>query len=71
MAITVRSGLVGGVQGPYATEKIWPSLRPVFDSLPTGYRIEKGRAIKEADKSNLALMVLFPALFLVMLTGQY
>jgi len=68
MAITVRSDLADGVQGPYATEKIWPSLRPVIDSLPTGYRIEKGGAIEEADKSNLALMAIFPAMFLVMLT---
>jgi multidrug efflux pump subunit AcrB len=68
MAITVRSDLADGVQGPYATEKIWPSLQPVLDSLPTGYRIEKGGAIEEADKSNLALMVIFPAMFLVMLT---
>jgi multidrug efflux pump subunit AcrB len=68
MAITVRSDLADGIQGPYATEKIWPLLQPVLDSLPTGYRIEKGGAIEEADKSNLALMVIFPAMFLVMLT---
>lgn len=68
MAITVRSDLADGVQGPYATEKIWPSLQPVLDSLPNGYRIEKGGAIEEADKSNLALLAIFPAMLLVMLT---
>ena len=68
MAITVRSDLADGVQGPYATEKIWPSLQPVIDSLPSGYRIEKGGAIEEADKSNLALLAVFPAMLLVMLT---
>jgi multidrug efflux pump subunit AcrB len=68
MAITVRSDLADDVQGPYATEKIWPSLQPVLDSLPSGYRIEKGGAIEESNKSNFALMAIFPAMFLVMLT---
>ena len=67
MALTVRSDLAEGVQGPYATEKIWPSLKPVLDSLPTGYHIERGGAIEEADKSNLALLAIFPGMFLVML----
>lgn len=68
MAITVRSDLADGIQGPYATDKIWPSLQPVLDNLPSGYRIEKGGAIEESDKSNLALLAIFPAMFLVMLT---
>lgn len=67
MAITVRSDLADGVQGPYATDNIWPSLRPVVDSLPTGYRIEHGGAIEESDKSNSALLAIFPAMFLIML----
>lgn len=67
MAITVRSDLADGVQGPHATEAIWPSLKPVLDSLPPGYRIEKGGAIEESDKANLALLAIFPAMFLVML----
>ncbi len=67
MAITVRSDLADGVQGPYATAKIWPALIPVLDSLPSGYRIEKGGAIEESDKSNLALAAIFPGMFLVML----
>ena len=67
MAITVRSDLADGVQGPYATEQIWPSLKPVLDDLPSGYRIEKGGAIEESDKANTALLAIFPAMFLVML----
>jgi multidrug efflux pump len=67
MAITVRSDLADGVQGPYATDQIWPSLQPVLDTLPAGYRIEKGGAIEESEKANAALLVIFPAMFLVML----
>jgi multidrug efflux pump subunit AcrB len=67
MAITVRSDLADGVQGPYATDQIWPSLKPVVDGLPSGYRIEKGGAIEESDKANIALLAIFPAMFLVML----
>lgn len=68
MALTVRSDLADDVQAPYATEHIWPSLKPVLDSLPPGYRIEKGGAIEESEKSNVALVAVFPAMLLVMLT---
>jgi len=68
MALTVRSDLVDGVQGPDATAKIRPSLKPIIDSLPAGYRIEEGGAIEESDKANVALFAVFPAMFAVMLT---
>jgi len=67
MVLTVRSDLVDGIQGPYATQKIWPSLKPVLDSLAPGYRIEQGGAIEESDKSNKALFAVFPLMFVVML----
>jgi len=67
MALTVRSDVVDGVQGPYATTKIWPTLQPVLAALPPGYRIEQGGAIEESDKSNRALFAVFPLMFAVML----
>lgn len=68
MVLTVRSDVVDGVQGPFATEQIRPSLKPIIDSLPAGYRIEEGGAIEESDKANQALFAVFPAMFAVMLT---
>ncbi len=68
MALTVRSDVVDGVQGPYATAQIRPSLKPIVDGLPAGYRIEEGGAIEESDKANKALFAVFPAMFAVMLT---
>ena len=68
MALTVRSDVVDDVQGPDATAKIRPSLQPIVDSLPSGYRIEEGGAIEESDKANKALFAVFPAMFAVMLT---
>jgi multidrug efflux pump len=67
MVLTVRSDLADGVQGPYATEQIRPSLKPIVDSLPAGYRIEQGGAIEESDKANVALFAIFPAMFAVTL----
>lgn len=67
MSITVRSDLEDGIQGPYATEEIWPSLYSVLEDLPAGYRIEKGGAIEESLKANQALLAIFPVMFLVML----
>ncbi|MBL8302681.1 MAG: efflux RND transporter permease subunit, partial [Ideonella sp.] len=68
MALTVRSDLADGVQGPYATEQIRPSLKPIVDSLRAGYRIEEGGAIEESEKANVALFAVFPAMFAVTLT---
>jgi multidrug efflux pump subunit AcrB len=68
MALTVRSDVVDGVQGPDATAHIRSSLNPIIDSLPVGYRIEEGGAIEESDKANVALFAVFPAMFAVMLT---
>lgn len=65
--LTVRSDVPDGVQAPYATQQIWPSLQPVIDSLPPGYRIEQGGAIEESNKSNQALFAVFPMMFAVML----
>ncbi len=67
MALTVRSDLMDGVQGPYATEQIRPSLKPIVDNLPAGYRIEEGGAIEESDKANEALFAVFPAMIAVTL----
>ena len=68
MALTVRSDVMDGVQGPDATEQIRPALKPIVDSLPAGYRIEEGGAIEESDKANVALFAVFPAMFAVTLT---
>lgn len=67
LALTVRSDIIDGVQGPYASAKIWPSLQKVIHALPSGYRIEQGGAIEESDKSNKALFAVFPLMFAVML----
>jgi multidrug efflux pump subunit AcrB len=67
MTLSVRSDLAEGVQGPYATQQIWPTLQPVLQSLPPGYRIEQGGAVEESNKSNRALFAVFPAMFAVTL----
>ena len=67
LALTVRADVVDGVQGPFATTKIWPTLKPVIDGLPTGYRIEIGGASEETAKSDSALFAVFPPMLVVML----
>ena len=63
MALSVRADLADGVQGPYATQEIWPSLQPIIAGLPLGYSIEQGGAIEQNDKANTALFAVFPAMF--------
>jgi len=67
MALTVRADVQDGVQGPAATKKIWPTLQPIVDALPVGYRIEIGGALEETKKSDTALFAVFPLMFVVML----
>ncbi|MEL0028824.1 MAG: efflux RND transporter permease subunit, partial [Perlucidibaca sp.] len=68
LVLTVRSDVADGVQAPFATQQIWPALKPVIDALPPGYEIQQGGAIEESEKANQALAVVFPVMFLVMLT---
>ncbi len=68
MAITVRADVVDGQQAPTVTQAIWPTLKPVMDRMPAGYRIEIGGAIEESERGNASIFVLFPVMILVMLT---
>jgi multidrug efflux pump len=67
-AITVRADVTDGVQPPDVTARILLLLQPIKDSLEPGYRIETGGAVEESEKANAALFVLFPIMFLAMLT---
>ncbi|MFE1601158.1 efflux RND transporter permease subunit [Methylobacterium sp. ID0610] len=68
MAITVRTDVVDGVQPPDVTNAIWPTLKPIRDSLQPGYRLEIGGAVEESAKANASLFILFPVMILAMLT---
>lgn len=65
--LTVRADVIDGVQAPSATAAVWPSLQPLVQRLPAGYRLEIGGASEESDKSNRALFAVFPLMFLVTL----
>ncbi len=67
VVLTVRSDVIDGVQAPYASQQILPTLQPIMDRLPAGYRIEMGGAIEESAKANVAIGKVFPAMLLVML----
>jgi len=67
IALTVRADVMDGVQGPYASSMIWPTLQPIVADLPPGYRIEIGGAAEETAKSDTALFAVFPLMFVVML----
>lgn len=68
LQLTVKSDLADGVQGPYATQQIWPSLQPIIDALPPGYELQQGGAIEESLKANKAIGAVFPVMLIVMLT---
>ncbi len=67
LAISVLSDVADGVQAPDASASIWPTLKPVIDSLPAGYHIEEGGATEESNKANGALVAVFPVMLFVIL----
>jgi multidrug efflux pump len=66
--LTVRCDVKDGSQAPDVTNRIFPKLKSLMANLPPGYRIEKGGAVEESDKANMALVAMFPFMILVMLT---
>ena len=66
--LTVRADIAAGTQAPDVTNRIFPKLNELIQSLPLGYRIEKGGAIEESEKANVALFAMFPLMIVVMLT---
>ncbi|WP_457798559.1 efflux RND transporter permease subunit [Methylocystis sp. S23] len=68
MTITVRAGVIDGVQAPDVSTRLWPKLAEIRERLPAGYRIEMGGAIEESAKGNNSIFAVFPLVGLVMLT---
>ena len=68
MALTVRADIIPGTQAPSVSAEIEPQLKSIIEALPMGYRIETGGAVEESAKANQALFVLFPLMFLAMLS---
>lgn len=68
LVLTVRSDIAPGVQAPTVTNAILPRLAALKERIPPGYRIDTGGAIEESAKANVALLKIFPVMFLVMLT---
>jgi multidrug efflux pump subunit AcrB len=68
IVLTVRGDIVDNVQAPDVTGEIVPQLKPIEASLPYGYRIETGGSIEESAKANSALIAVFPAMAIAMLS---
>ncbi|MGY0834850.1 efflux RND transporter permease subunit [Azospirillum argentinense] len=65
--ITIRSDYNEATQPPEVSKQIMTALQPLIASLPTGYRIEMGGSIEEANKANTALGKVFPIMIAAML----
>jgi multidrug efflux pump subunit AcrB len=66
--IAVQGDVVEGTQPPEVTMQVVPHLQEIIKSLPPGYRIDIGGSIEESEKANKALVKLFPAMLLLILT---
>ncbi len=68
LLMTVRAGVIDGVQGPDVAARIDRALAPVRADLPPGYRIEVGGDKEESAKSQGSIFKMMPVMaFLMML----
>jgi multidrug efflux pump subunit AcrB len=68
LLMTVRAGVIDGVQGPDVAARIDKALAPVRAELPAGYRIEVGGDSEESAKSQGSIFKMMPVMaFLMML----
>jgi multidrug efflux pump subunit AcrB len=68
LLMTVRAGVVDGVQGPDVAARIDKALAPLRAQLPPGYRIEVGGDSEESAKSQASIFKIMPVMvFLMML----
>ncbi|MFI5002290.1 MAG: efflux RND transporter permease subunit, partial [Reyranellales bacterium] len=68
LLMTVRAGVVDGVQGPDVAARIDKALAPARAQLPPGYRIEVGGDMEESAKSQGSIFKMMPLMvFLMML----
>ncbi|MBS0547018.1 MAG: efflux RND transporter permease subunit [Proteobacteria bacterium] len=67
LLMTVRAGVVDGVQGPDVAARIDKALAPLRTTLPAGYRIEVGGDKEESAKSQASIFRMMPVMAFLML----
>ena len=67
LLMTVRAGVIDGVQGPDVAARLDKALAPVRAQLPAGYRIEVGGDSEERAKSQGSIFKMMPLMGFLML----
>ena len=67
LLMTVRAGVIDGVQGPDVATRIDKALEPMRATLPFGYRIEVGGDKEESAKSQASIFKMMPVMGFLML----
>ena len=67
LLMTVRAGVIDGVQGPDVAARIDKALSPMRADLPAGYRIEIGGDSEESAKSQGSIFKMMPVMAFLML----
>jgi len=67
LTLTVRADIVDGVQAPGVSAAIDPTLAPIRERLPDGYRIDPGGAFEENVKAQQSIAAGMPLAFALVL----
>jgi multidrug efflux pump len=66
LLMTVRAGVIDGVQGPDVAARIDTALAPLRADLPAGYRIEVGGDKEESARSQGSIFKMMPVMAFLM-----
>ena len=66
LLMTVRAGVIDGVQGPDVAARLDKALAPLRADLPAGYRIEVGGDAEESAKSQGSIFKMMPVMAFLM-----
>ncbi len=66
--VTVRADIDGSLTAATVTSQIAPTLQPIRDQLPPGYRLDIGGAVEESAKGQTSVNAGMPLFILVVFT---
>lgn len=66
--LTVKAGVLGPIQPATVAKELGPSLKPMIDALPGGYKVAIGGAVEESGKGQGPIIAVVPMMLFTMAT---
>ena len=67
-AVTVQGDVAEGVQGATVTAQVWPQMKALAATMPSGYGIQVAGTVEESSKGQGAIVAGVPAMLFIIFT---